>query len=389
MSDDKESASSVDTKAGLRQWERQVLGAPAVPPSRVASLANGLRRRLLGLHRRSAPPPLQLLEALFASFDGHVLRALVELDLPDKLTGPTTVEELAGQTGTDRDGLDRLLRFAAARGLVGFDRKGRVTPNGVTAALRSDAPAPWRGWVGFATSDWFDAAWRRLVPSLEPDAPGAFTLAHGVDFFDYTTANQEAGRVFDEAMAAGATLQAMGLARILDWTAVDSVCDVGGGNGAALEVLLRYHSSLRATLFDLPSVVELSDFGRPGERDSPRSVVGGSFFDGLPSGHDRYLLLAIIHDWDDDNAVSILANVADAMGSQGEAVVVETVASEHPRDDFAAASDLLMFVLAGGRERTEQQYRRLFARAGLSISGQQLLPTGATAFTLRTNPAAG
>ena len=374
------------TKDELRQLERDVLGAPAVPPGRIAGWANTARRRLLGLHRRSAPPPLQVLEALFASFDAHALRVLVELGIPDALGEHTTIAELAGRIDCDPTKLERLLRFAAGRGFVAFDRKGRVGPTGVTAALQSDAPAPWHGWVRFATSEWFDAAWRRLGPSLRPDAGHSFELAHGTDFFDYTTAvDPEAGATFDLAMASGATLQAIALAHTLEWDETRSVCDVGGGDGTALSTLQKYFPGLRATLFDLPTVVERCEFAASDEGPA-RSVVGGSFFEEIPAGHDRYLLLAIVHDWDDERVVAILRNVRDAMGTDGEAVVVETIASEAPRHDFASSSDLLMFVLASGRERTEDDYHRLYERARLVIRRQQLLPTGATAFTLRPRP---
>lgn len=370
----------------LKQLERVVLGARAIPPGRVVRWANAGRRRLRTLHRRSAPPPLQVLEALFAPFDAHVLRALVELGIPDRLVDEMAIADLAGALGCDPIKLERLLRFAAGRGYVSLDPGGRVGPTGITEALRADAPAPWRGWVQFATSPWFDAAWRRLADSLATGADTPFEFAHGTGFFDYTTTvDPGAGETFDRAMAAGATLQAIGLARTLDWRSVATVCDVGGGSGAALDTLQRYRPDVRATLFDLPEVIARCDFADRGD-GRQRSVVAGSFFDAVPPGHDRYLLLAVVHDWDDDRAVAVLATVARAMGPDGEAVVVETIASDQPRSDVAADTDLLMFVLATGRERTEHQYRQLFERAHLDVHDARLLPTGATAFTLRNRP---
>ena len=233
------------------------------------------------------------------------------------------------------------MRFAAGRGFVTLDRRGRVGPTGVTTALRSDAPAPWHDWVRFATSDWFDEAWRQLGPSLQTGSTGPFELADGTDFFDYTTTiDPAAGRTFDQAMAAGATLQAIALAHALEWDRTSSVCDVGGGDGTALATLQRYFPELSATLFELPAVVARGNF--VGSTDGAhRKVIDGSFFDEVPAGHDRYLLLAVVHDWNDERAVAILRNVREALGSDGEAVVVETIASETPRHDFASASDLL------------------------------------------------
>ena len=360
-----------------------MLGAPVVPPSKVTVVANALRRRLLGAHRQAAPPPLRIIEALFGQFDAAVLAALVHLGLPDLLETPLTVTDIAAKTGSDRDRLNRVLRYAAARGFVGRDRRGRIAPNGVTRALRSDAVAPWRGWVRFATSEAFGKAWQSLPASLSAQAAIPFDAANGADFFAYHTVIQpEAGATFDQAMEAGATLQAIGLARTLDWGAVASVCDVGGGTGVALDVLQRYHPHLDVTLLDLPQVVGRARLVPRDQSPGKRVVVAGSFFDAIPEGHDRYILLAVIHDWDDEHAQVLLAKVRDAMDGASQAIVVENVASARPRDDFATASDLLMLVLATGRERTDVQYQTLFRRAQLIIGDRHVLPTGATAFVL-------
>jgi hypothetical protein len=74
--------------SGHREFERAVLGAPLVPPGRITNMANALRRGLAGAHRRSAPPPLQILEALFSQFDAPVLGVLVEIGVPDELSSP-------------------------------------------------------------------------------------------------------------------------------------------------------------------------------------------------------------------------------------------------------------------------------------------------------------
>jgi len=205
-----------------------------------------------------------------------------------------------------------------------------------------------------------------------------------------------AGTVAAVLLAVGGALEVLGgtanwIGRVGDqfaarWlgyrrSTVSSVRDVGG-TGAALDVLQRYHPHLDATLFDLPHVTARA---LTPARDAPpprRANVGGSFFDTVPAGHDRYLLLAVVHDWDDEHAVALLSNVRDAMPPGARAVVVENVASGHPRDDFAAATDLLMYVLATGRERDRRQYDTLFTTAGLTITKRHPLPTGATAFEL-------
>ncbi len=366
-----------------RDFERDVLGALVVPSGRTTRMVSAIRRRVAGLHRRVAPPPLRILEAMLGQLDGHALHALVELGVPDAIDKRATVEDLAESVGADCDDLRRLLRYCAARGLIRLDRKGRVRETGITRALRSDTAAPWKGWVAFAGSDWFSEAFRALPEGVGAGAPSAFEAAHGTDLFTYITeVRPEAGEAFNEAMAAGATLQAVGLAKGLEWDGITSVCDVGGGTGAALEVLQRYHPELDVTLFDLPAVVARARLVPKETAPGRRILERGDFFGAVPPGRDRYLLLAVIHDWDDHQARRILGNVRAVLGTEGRAVVVENIASEHPTDDFAAASDLLMLALASGRERTDREYRDLFESADLAVVDDHLLPTGSRAYEL-------
>jgi hypothetical protein len=367
-----------------RHRERQILGAPLVPPPPITRVVNAVRRGLLGAHWRSAPPSVRLLEAVFGLFDNRVLGLLVELGIPELLDRPTTAADLAARSGTDVDALARVLRYAAGRGFVGWTSDGRYRANGVTRILRVDNVNSWRGWVEFGTSDWFWDSWRHADAAVRGQSSGT-AAATGHPFFEYVTSvRPDAGRAFNDAMRAGAVVQAVALAHALEWGDVHTVCDVGGGTGGALRHLLEAYGHLQAVLFDLPEVVAHAD---PALVDGPLAarcdVRSGSFFEAVPPGFDRYLLLAIVHDWDDERATEILRHVAAALPPDSEAVVVEGVLSDAPTDEFAAASDLLMLVLAEGRERTEAQYRQLFDNAGLTLIERVPLATGFSAFRLR------
>ncbi len=86
--------------------------------------------------------------------------------------------------------------------------------------------------------------------------------------------------------------------------------------------------------------------------------MGGDFFAAVPTGCDRYLLLAIVHDWGDADAARLLRSVRDALPPHASAIVVENVLPDRPCDEFVVASDLLMLVLGPGRERTRARVRR-------------------------------
>ena len=56
---------------------------------------------------------------------------------------------------------------------------------------------------------------------------------------------------------------------------------------------------------------------------------------------------------------------------------------ERPDADFATMADVLMLVLTGaGRERTGEEFERLFGAAGLHIDRETVLPNLFRAFEL-------
>lgn len=112
--------------------------------------------------------------------------------------------------------------------------------------------------------------------------------------------------------------------------------------------MLRRNPHLRGTLADLPETAararqHLAGLGLDGRCE----VAGHSFFDPLPAGPDAYLLSQVIHDWDDASASAILRRCAEAAGSAGRVLVIESVAADGDPASFAEMN-LRMLVLAGG-----------------------------------------
>lgn len=372
------------TGATARTELKRILGLPFLPPAAATGMVTRVREWIGRTPRAMAPPPVHILESVLSVYDNRGLGLLVELGVPERLDRPMSPSELAEACHVQPDALGRLLRFAATRGFVDACRDGRFAPNSTTVALRP-GPGSWRAWVDFLSSDWFWDACRSMDRSFSVDAPeSGIVAATGHEFFPYVNeVDPDAGAGFNAAMEAGATLQTLALLATLDWTGVSSICDVGGGSGATAHVLLQHLPAVAVTLFDLPEVVAGA---RPALTAPPLShrcsVIGGSFFDQIPPDCDRYLLLAIIHDWRDDEAIRILRNLAVVLRGRARALVVETTLPEHGQDSFAAASDLLMLTLASGRERTEAEHRGLFAAADLTLEAVHRLPTGFVAYEL-------
>jgi hypothetical protein len=190
--------------------------------------------------------------------------------------------------------------------------------------------------------------------------------------------------LFDGAQRDGSRLVGLSILREVDLDGVTTICDVGGGTGRLLAQLLAGHADRRGVLFDLPDVViGAEELLAEAGVDNRVEVVGGSFFEAVPPGADRYILVSVIHDWDDDRAIEILRQCAWAMSGDARILVVDQVVDPSEAPLISRHSDLLMLVLTGaGRERTDEQFRELFHAAGLRVSRTFRLATPQTVYEL-------
>ena len=148
------------------------------------------------------------------------------------------------------------------------------------------------------------------------------------------------------------------------------VVDVAGGRGRLLAAILEQNAQLRGILFDLPHVIEDARqlIGEAGIADRC-TLVGGDFFQAVPEGGDAYILRNIIHDWEDDQAVAILATCRRAMADNAHLILVERYVPDDPREaPIIFHADLEMLVNVGGRERTTEEYATLLARSGMRLT---------------------
>ena len=87
----------------------------------------------------------------------------------------------------------------------------------------------------------------------------------------------------------------------------------------------------------------------------------------------------MIHDWNDERATAILKNCRAAMPAAGKLLIVEGVypaqIDQSLESRGAAANDVNMLVSTGGRQRSEAEFRALFAASGFRLT--RIVPTPA------------
>jgi hypothetical protein len=317
------------------------------------------------------PSPRAILYGLVRDFwMSRVLWVAAKLGLADLLVaGARDSADLARATGTHPPTLHRVLRALCAVGALREDDAGRFALTPVGATLRSDRPDSMAAWVTLALGDEHYDAWGDLLHSVRTGEV-AFEHRFGEDVWTYRARHTEHARVFDDAMARHTGAFAVSLVASYSFATVAKLVDVGGGDGALVEAILRTTPEVRAVLLELPHVApKARERMRASGLEARCDVVDGNMLQAVPKGGDAYVLSRVIHDWADEPAVTILRNCRRAMPPGSRLLVIERLLPERGERGVAAEaavlSDLLMMVMNGGRERTEGEYGTLFSAAGL------------------------
>lgn len=153
--------------------------------------------------------------------------------------------------------------------------------------------------------------------------------------------------------------------------------DVGGGDGAFLAAVASHAPKLRMVLFDLPAVADkASERFRSGGLASRAVAIGGSFFtDRLPDGADVVTLVRIIHDHDDDNVMTLLRAVRQALPDDGTLLIAEPISGLRGTEPIGDAYfAFYLMAMGSGRPRTFARLSEMLGESG--FRKVSLLPTG-------------
>jgi hypothetical protein len=310
---------------------------------------------------------------LLNGFRGYQLVvAACRLGVPDIVAGaPADAEQIAARTGMNPDATRRFLRGLAAWGFLAEDAVGRYSATAVSDAFRSDRPSM-RNMTLMLSKEGYPI-WSDLMYTLQTGRP-AFEHLYGKSRWEKLSEDTEEAAEFNAAMVEVTKRVTREVVGAYDFSAARTVVDVGGGNGALLAGVLKGNPHLRGVLFDLAAGLAGAAAAMEAAGLSDRvELIEGSFFAKIPAGADVYLLKSIVHDWDDDRAVEILATCRAAMAPESRLLLIERLVPERITngDDTELAtvmSDLHMMVLLGGRERTTAEYASLFDSAGLRLA---------------------
>jgi len=310
----------------------------------------------------------QLTRMIAAAALSRAICTIGELGVSDHIQSgvPQPVERLARLTGTHERSLYRLLRFTASYGMFREtgDRQFDHTP--LSTILRSDAADTFR-----PAAQMFHrmfAAWDGLDHSVRTGEPGSLKV-FGEPLFDYIGRQPDLASLFDAGMTAFHGHETAAMLDAYDFSGIETLADIGGGNGSLLAAVLRRYPQMRGILFDLGHVIGRARSGMQALGLEQRcSVIEGNFFESIPGGADAYIMRHIIHDWTDEQSVKILTNCRKVIPLDGRVLLVEFTVSDPNQASLGKDADMMMLTFPGGMERTAEEYRALFEQSGFRLA---------------------
>jgi hypothetical protein len=320
------------------------------------------------------PPPIAMLQMISGFWISRCIYVAAKLGIADLIKDePKSAAELAAATATDAPSLYRVMRALASVGVFSRDAQDRFAKTPLSETLRSDIRGSLRAFAMTELGEEHYPAWGELLHSVRTGEI-AFDHAFGKPVWEFFAENPENARIFNDAMS-GMTAQANeAILSQYDFPGIKTLLDVGGGHGGLITSILQRHPEMQGILFDSPQVIEGANAVVNGSGVGDRcQLAAGNFFESVPAGADAIILKWIIHDWNDEQCVTILRNCHQALPENGKLILVEAVVPSTNEPHFSKFIDLNMLVMTGGRERTAEEFRALYDAAGFRLT--RVVPT--------------
>lgn len=348
---------------------------------------------LQNIPNKVTPPPFRLMQIGSAFWQSRALYVAARLDIASALGDERlTAEEIASRVSTEPDATYRLLRLLAALGIFEEASPRVFRNNRLSAPLRDDHPQNVRAMILMHNSEAMSRPWYEQLETGVKSGDAPFQLAHGQGLFDYMDNHPDFDALFSRAMDCVEALTGDSFALDFDWGRFERVIDVGGSKGSKSVAILKRYPHLQAMVVDRPQVIHEAERYWVG-REAPEllarlSFQAGDLLESVPTAlgdKDIYLLSAVLHGFDDDASSQVLRNLAAAAaGTNARIAVMELVMADSHADLASAAFDMQMFIGTRGKERTLDQWRKLFDKCGLVLEEEVGLQSFAKILVLKS-----
>ncbi|AKH63281.1 MULTISPECIES: methyltransferase [Photorhabdus] len=298
-----------------------------------------------------------LIELITSYRKSAAIYALVDtgLSLHFKDGAYVNIRELSRQSGIDHSRLSRLCDFLIEIGVL-VSNNERVTLSDECSALADPESMESLLIKWEIRSDYWNA-WLMYPKSLlENNGKTAFEMVHGKPFFNHLNNNEFIKSAFDSLMSSLSNTMIGKLFDVYDFNQHNRILDLGGGEGNLLVKISEKVKGKHYAVLDRYNEVPVSE---------DMDFIDGDFLKSVPSGYDLYILKNVLHNWSDNDAISILKNCRKAMDDNATILLISVIKS--PLSPMVKSLDLFMEILYLGKERNLTEFEYLANQAGLII----------------------
>ncbi|KAH0978072.1 hypothetical protein GBA52_027791 [Prunus armeniaca] len=320
---------------------------------------------------------LEIWKYVFGFVEMAVVKCAIELGIADAIEShgsPMTLLELSSALRCDPSPLYRIMRVLVHLKIFKEKPATQLGPKvyaqtPLSKRLLKSGQNSMAALILLESSPVMLAPWHGLSARIQGVSNPAFEAVHGEDVWSYAAANPNHSKLINEAMACDARVAVPAvLESCLEvFKGLETIVDVGGGDGTTLRLLVEACPWIRGVNFDLPHVVSVAQ-----ECDRIENV-GGDMFDCVPKA-DAAIIMWVLHDWGDDECIRILKKCREAIPEEkGKVIIVEAVIEEdnekqdNKLTDVRLMLDMVMMAHTNtGKERTTKEWGYVLGEAGFS-----------------------
>ncbi|KAL4581335.1 hypothetical protein LXL04_017549 [Taraxacum kok-saghyz] len=303
------------------------------------------------------------------------LKCAIELQIPDIIDrhgAPMLLSELVEALSINKERTNyvyRLMRILIQSGFFvtqtisnGKEEKEAYLLAPVSRSLLNQEPLSTSPFVLGMLDPGLMEPWQHMSKWFQNDDVNPFYTTHGMMFWVFAGQDSKHNQFFNEAMASDARLVTSVMLRHYGdgFKKLNSVVDVGGGTGTVAKAIADAFPNISCICFDLPHVLD----GLNGSNNL--SYVCGDMFEAIPKA-DAVLLKWILHDWNDEDCIKILKRCKEAIPNRecgGKLIIIDMVLKNDEVSQNSLETqlffDMVMMVDQTGRERTEEEWAKLF-----------------------------
>ncbi len=288
----------------------------------------------------------QLMGLASGHVEARIVQTAVELRIFDALGDePKSAEATSQALRLDAKATELLLNALTAINLLEKQANFFSLADASKQYLLRSSPHYVGAMIQFDASLW--SCWEKL-----PDALRSGNAVRAPNMYQDVAAETE---TFIDAM--DSLVKARGdagvLATTIDWNGVHTLLDVGSGPATYPIALCRRFADLKATIFDLPATLKISErFVRDAAMADRIELIAGDYRgDPIPGNYDVIFLSNIIHGENEEKNAELVSKLAASLTSAGRLIIKDHILDDSRANPPVGAvfSLLMLLTTDGGR----------------------------------------